>query len=58
MSFKRYGKIKPNDSDLQKEIYYLLQVLKHINKNSETKVIFELEDVRVDGKWEITFKRI
>lgn len=58
MSFKRYGKIKPNDNDLKKEIYYLLQVINYINKNSESKVIFELDDPKVEGKWEITFKRI
>lgn len=58
MSFKRYGKIKPTDQNLQREVYYLLQVLKDINKNSESKVIFELDDPRVDGKWEITFKRM
>ena len=56
MSFKRYGKVQPDSIELQKDLYYLLQILKELNKNSESKVIFELIDEK-SGNWDITFKR-
>ena len=56
MSFKRYGKVQPTSEELQKDLYYLLQILKELNKNNENKVLFELIDEK-SGNWDITFKR-